>query len=517
MAWGCAMLALAASAERLRAGAWAAGILALAAVAVLAGRSAGPQALALLAALLAAAACAAAVKAARDPVAALRAIACGWLLAALASSAMALLQYAGWSAAFAPWITAADAGTAYANLRQRNQFATLTSIGLCALLWLGGGRPRLAAAGVLLLACGNAATASRAGLLQWMLLLLLVLAWRGAQRRQWLRLLALGLAAYSAAALLLPLALQWATGEATDNVFGRLAPQAACSTRTFLVPNVLELIATRPLSGWGWGELDYAHYWHLYAQPRFCDILDNAHNLPLHLAVELGLPTALLLTGATIWLVARQRPWRETQAHRQVAWMVLGCIGLHSLVEYPLWYGPFQMAAGFAIGALWTSRPGDGRPSTGSGARWAIAIAALACLVGAAYDYARVSQAYLPPERRWDGWRQDPVAQARDSWLFRDQVDFAELTLTPVTPQNAAAVQQLALRMLHFSPEPAVIEKLLESTLLVGSDDLLAEHLARYRAAFPEAYRQWMDRHAAATPPASPPTSPRASPAASGR
>jgi hypothetical protein len=28
-------------------------------------------------------------------------------------------------------------------------------------------------------------------------------------------------------------------------------------------------------------------------------------------------------------------------------------IVLHSLLEYPLWYGPFQMALGICLGLLW--------------------------------------------------------------------------------------------------------------------------------------------------------------------
>ena len=49
----------------------------------------------------------------------------------------------------------------------------------------------------------------------------------------------------------------------------------------------------------------------LYPSARFCDILDNAHNLPLHLAVELGLPAALLLCGTALWLTLQRKPWRE--------------------------------------------------------------------------------------------------------------------------------------------------------------------------------------------------------------
>jgi hypothetical protein len=64
-----------------------------------------------------------------------RLIALAWLAAAALSTAIALIQYFGQSAHFAPWVSASEVGEAFANLRQRNQFATLSSIGLATLLW----------------------------------------------------------------------------------------------------------------------------------------------------------------------------------------------------------------------------------------------------------------------------------------------------------------------------------------------------------------------------------------------
>ncbi|PSJ19817.1 polymerase, partial [Halomonas sp. ND22Bw] len=90
-------------------------------------------------------------------------------------------------------------------------------------------------------------------------------------------------------------------------------------------------------------ELSYAHFSHLYAGPRFVEILDNAHNLPLHLAVELGVPVAVVVCAGFMALVLGARPWRERGPTRLMAWAVLGAMVLHSLLEYPLWYGPFQL------------------------------------------------------------------------------------------------------------------------------------------------------------------------------
>jgi hypothetical protein len=266
-----------------------------------------------------------------------------------------------------------------------------------------------------------------------------------------------------------------------------------CNSRSVLWSNVLHLIAQRPWTGWGWGELDFAHYMTLYDGPRFCDILDNAHNLPLHLAVELGLPVALAFCAFVTWAVWRARPWREAGATRQLAWSVMLVLAVHSLFEYPLWYGPFQMALGVCLGLLW---PG-GERSPERVSRWPLAVTGMAgvlALLGAAYasrDYYRASQVYLPEEQRSPGWRRDPLARLGGAWLFRNQVHFAELTLTPLTRGNAQWTLDRASALLHYSPEPRVIEKVIESAALLHRDDEVMRQLVRYRAAFPQAYEEW--------------------------
>ena len=126
-------------------------------------------------------------------------------------------------------------------------------------------------------------------------------------------------------------------------------------------------------------------------------------------------------------------------------------------------------------------------------------------LAYAAWDYRRVSQIYLPPEARAAGYADDPLAKIRTSWLFRNQAAFAELTITPLTRANAQWTFETATALLHYSPEPRVIEKLIESAVLLGRDDEARWHLARFRAAFPQAYATWAQTGAGAAPPASTP------------
>jgi hypothetical protein len=49
----------------------------------------------------------------------------------------------------------------------------------------------------------------------------------------------------------------------------------------------------------------------------------------------------------------------------------------------------------------------------------------------------------------------------------------------------------MAQDMLHFSPEPRVVELLIESAVMLKLDEQAAFYLVRYQAAFPEAYARW--------------------------
>jgi hypothetical protein len=52
----------------------------------------------------------------------------------------------------------------------------------------------------------------------------------------------------------------------------------------------------------------------------------------------------------------------------------------------------------------------------------------------------------------------------------------------------------MAERVLHVAPEPRVIEKLIDSAVLLGHEDQARFYLARYQAAFPQQHADWLKR-----------------------
>jgi len=55
----------------------------------------------------------------------------------------------------------------------------------------------------------------------------------------------------------------------------------------------------------------------------------------------------------------------------------------------------------------------------------------------------------------------------------------------------------MAIELLHYSPEPRVIEKVIESAVMLGRHDAALYCLLRYRAAFPKEHARWVRQNAA--------------------
>ena len=346
-------------------------------------------------------------------------------------------------------------------------------------------------------------TGSRTGLLELLSLWVLALVWRlaaPAPGRVW-PVLAVATLAYLVAASGL---VQSFGGDGGSAPLARVwEGSETCASRLTLWANVWQAVVEKPWMGWGWGELGYAQFMTLTTGPRFCDLLDNAHNLPLHLAVSFGLPVAAIVVALVLLLVWRGQPWRAAQPGARLAWAVLALVGLHSLLEYPLWYGPFQIAVLLAVLQLCVVQADHsvlrGTRARAIGAVLALALAGI-CLV-VSQSYARVSRLYSIEAARAVVFDPFNELQYHDIFLFVNEVAFSRLAL-PVKSGRPQDQYALAQQLLHYSAEPRVIERVLESAQLLGRTDEVAFYKARYAQAFPERFIEWlaMEPHGASRP-----------------
>jgi hypothetical protein len=183
------------------------------------------------------------------------------------------------------------------------------------------------------------------------------------------------------------------------------------SSRFAIWSNTLDLMKQNPWTGVGLGEFNFA--WTLTPFPnRPVAFFDHTHNLPLQLWVELGLPLGTLvlaLLGWALWkafINAKNAPPDQAPMYRTAFVMVL-MMGVHSMLEYPLWYAYFLLPTAFAWG-LCLADPNRPEPETTAAPtpaqrRWRTAFVSLSLLMCAGaifsmWDYQRVVRIFVPPK-----------------------------------------------------------------------------------------------------------------------
>lgn len=433
------------------------------------------------------------------------------LAAALINALQGLLQWFGLVGDFYHWIAEPEGrGVAYGAFRQRNLFASFLCVGAVATLWLVYLRKVTESMAWFILAVlmfAVAASGSRIGMLEVVALAVLALLRNRYQVKAITRLTLGAPVLLGAAMLFLPVAARW-HGFGFVTGASRVA-QWGSDARLSIWANIVDLIMLRPWFGWGWRELGYARYSTLLDN-RFDGLLEHAHNLPLQLAVEFGVPAALSVLGLTLWAVWRAKPWRfkpgaTSQATSQTmnnsfAWsMLLLIVGMHSMVEFPLWSAGFLFLTALFIGYLLPTSALSAAACTGK--PWARGISILTaiallvfCGVGL-HQYDKVRQIYTTPFTADRAMARQAVQVALDNaegaWLFQGQLDMAALGVIDVTQDTSPTVRVLAEKLLHYSAEPQVIQPLLLSLWYLNDADALQRHAQQFCRAYPARFEDW--------------------------
>jgi O-antigen ligase len=335
-------------------------------------------------------------------------------------------------------------GRAVGNLRQPNHFSTLLIWSCAGVAWLGarGRLPAWLASGLLALFIGGVVwTASRTGMIATVFLS----AWAVLDKR-----LPRPLRATLALAPLLYAAwwggMYWLAHAKEGVAFAaeaRLHDGSDISSSRFKIwANVLDLIRQQPWTGVGYGEFNVA--WTLTPFPgRPIAFFDHTHNIALQWAVEFGLPMALLLLGLmgwgllSLWRRQGDQPARDV-ATLGAASVIVALAGLHSLLEYPLWYSYFLLPTAFAWGlglaarplqvsALASPAPIPAGPLSASARPW-LAGGMLTAVMAAwcAADYLSAANIYAP--RAGAGPLAERIAFGQRMPWFGYQADYAHVT-----------------------------------------------------------------------------------------
>jgi len=433
----------------------------------------------------------------------LAAVLLGWIAASTINALEGLLQYFGLEGDLYPWVAESlRNGVAFGAFRQPNVFAVFLVAGVVCSAWAvrrGTLSSVMGWTACAVLELGIAASTSRIGLVCVLLVSAGALVLERKQGSTARSLLVCQPLVYAVAAIGLPWLASLHGFEPRD-LQGRLSG-ISTDSRLLLWSNVLELIRARPWTGWGWGEFGFAHYEVLLPE-RFgggTQVVQNGHNLVLHMAVELGSLAAAVTLAAGLALAKFLTKTARSLPEGAYPVLILLVLAAHSMVEFPLWWATHMLLAGLMLGYLSSASSSDRAEAARTSKAVPLqALPPLLCAVllagaiEAGRQYAAVARAYLTPSSDAEK-KVDAIRSAQSAWLFRADIEYAELARLPLDERSAAEVMSRSLRLLHHSAEPVVIGRLLESAWLAGRKDVVAHHAPRFRAAFPPLFDYWLE------------------------
>jgi O-antigen ligase len=278
----------------------------------------------------------------------------GVLIAGLLQAASIWLQMLQLEEWLSPWLNRSASFPRQGGfLSQPNLCASLMVSAMVCLVFLKpeegeqSARPtpwRLIAMGFMMLAVY--ATSSRTGYLEVFLVSAMLALVRQRLKISWVwvalvvwQLLAIGLGEVLASLGLM-------SGQLLED--SRKAVEASSNHRLRILNDVWLVIQQHPWMGVGWRQLQVTQV----LTPGISEPVDHAHNIVAQIQVELGVLGTLSLLGfAGFWLL-KKKPWLEANGAELAMVCVVMVLGLHSLLEYPLWHAMFLFLFGFAFSLL---------------------------------------------------------------------------------------------------------------------------------------------------------------------
>jgi O-antigen ligase len=421
------------------------------------------------------------------------AISWGVLVAGGTSTLIQILQFLDVSGAGFPFvIVCQNRGAFYANLAQPNHLATLEAIALAG-AWYLHAKGRLGGFGVsafsLLSIIGLVFTSSRT---PWLFLpLLAVLGYlffyrlpMGQRPPLWKWLIAIPAAFAVVSMTIAPLS-EW-VGIQFNGSLSRPEGFRLDGVRRMLWNDAVTIFLANPLLGVGVGEFAANQYllidrWDGGSASR------HAHNFVLQLLAETGgLGTGAAIAGILVWL-RHSKLWKFNQENFFI-WSVFLFVGIHSMLEYPLWYLYFLVPTAFLMG-LTDSKNFTLECVSGRSVCGAAVVLAWFATAGILLDYQKIEPAFGRQPLRPDPMRQAEIAlKAKDSALFAPYGEFAyALQINPSTDQLDLTIAFYE-RLQGYLIDPQLQSRYASLLALKGRHDEALAHLERSRRFFPGAF-----------------------------
>lgn len=425
-----------------------------------------------------------------------------WFLLAggLVHALIGLVQHYHISTPF-DFMIAQKAGTAvYGNLGQPNHYAAYMTLSLASVAYLYGrgvlaGAPAVACAAAFLVVL--ALTGSRSSWLYLVMILALALLLHRLRREAASRRLAVFagwlLPSFIAAQGLvtLPFMLPEQDATMTTSVERLFQVASGIGPRLELWREAWQMFLAAPVLGAGFGQFAWHNFLYqaAYGASAAGALFNHSHNIVLQLLAETGIAGALIIVGPVLAWVAGLR---RVQVDLEWWWLLalVAVIGIHSLLEFPLWYSNFLGPAALLLGlgaqrSLSVRVPGAAR-----------AAVVLVLLVGCVNLAAVISPYRNFEQLVFSAGPQSPQSSSDEAFaqalmtvhsepLLRPYVELAIAYGVSVNREQLADKLTVVTRAMHFVPVEVLVYRQALLLALAGDAAAAREQLERSLRVYP--------------------------------
>jgi hypothetical protein len=252
-----------------------------------------------------------------------------------------------------------------------------------------------------------------------------------------------------------------------------------------------QMFLASPVLGAGWGQFAWHHFLYQAANdaPLARGLFNHSHNIVLQLMAETGIIGALIIVGTVLaWLAGLRRVRFDIEWWWLLA--LLGVIGIHSLLEFPLWYSNFLGTAALLLGlgaqrSLAVRFPGA--------ARAAVALVLLVGCVNLAavippyrnFERLVFSAGPRPPQSSSDEAFAQALMTVHSEPLLRPYVELAIAYGVSVDREQLADKLAVVTRAMHFVPVDVLVYRQALLLALAGDAGAARTQLERSLRAYP--------------------------------
>ncbi len=233
------------------------------------------------------------------------------------------------------------------------------------------------------------------------------------------------------------------------------------------------MLAQFPLLGIGFGQFAWHHFvlGPSLSSVHFTGMYNNAHNLVMQLAAETGL-SGLVIFAATLSPLVWQIGKAPRTPHLWWGCGLLAVLGVHSLLEYPLWYAYFLGIAAVTLGMLDVSNYSLKLRNLGRLSVAVVLLLGMLSLSQLAHGYRKLETllALRPASENDVGYvnrMRDGFVEVQQQSLLRPYGELFLSSLIDVNEDYLAEKLALNERVMHFVPANDVVYR--EALLLALS------------------------------------------------